>query len=145
MKVALNTTTLTKDCLKLNEGPGGSMSIINTAWVHARLCKLQKRCTRLASDKAYQLLDHGRWFSLGTQASSTTKTGRHDIAEILLKVALNTKNQSINTKAKSTRKWRLFRSKHTVTLQIFGFQFNLIEINGRYLSARQKLDRILFE
>jgi len=29
-------------------------------------------------------------------ASSTTKTGRHDIAEILLKVALNTKNQSTN-------------------------------------------------
>jgi hypothetical protein len=26
----------------------------------------------------------------GTLASSTTKTGRHDIAEILLKVALNT-------------------------------------------------------
>jgi hypothetical protein len=33
------------------------------------------------------------WFSPGTPASSTTKTGRHDIAEILLKVALNTKNQ----------------------------------------------------
>jgi hypothetical protein len=33
------------------------------------------------------------WFSPGTLASSTTKTGRHDIAEILLKVALNTKNQ----------------------------------------------------
>jgi hypothetical protein len=27
----------------------------------------------------------------------TTKTGRHDIAEILLKVALNTKNQIIVT------------------------------------------------
>jgi hypothetical protein len=39
------------------------------------------------------LLAHGRWFSPGTPASSTTKTGRHDIAEILLKVALNTKNQ----------------------------------------------------
>ena len=53
----------------------------------------KKGCTRLAaaSDKAYQLLAHGRWFSLGTSASSTTKTGRHDIAEILLKVALNTK------------------------------------------------------
>jgi hypothetical protein len=37
---------------------------------------------------------HGRWFSLDTPASSTTKTGRHDIAEILLKVALYTKNQS---------------------------------------------------
>jgi hypothetical protein len=39
------------------------------------------------------LLAHGRWFSPGTLASSTTKTGRHDIAEILLKVALNTKIQ----------------------------------------------------
>jgi hypothetical protein len=66
------------------------------AWVRARLCKLQKGCTRLAaaSDKVYQLLDHGRWFSPGIPASSTTKTGRHDIAEILLKVALNTKNQN---------------------------------------------------
>jgi hypothetical protein len=36
----------------------------------------------------------GQWFSPGTPASSTTKTGRHDIAEILLKVGLNTKNQS---------------------------------------------------
>ena len=55
----------------------------------------KKGCTRLAaaSDKVYQLLAHGRWFSLGTPASSTTKTGRHDIAEILLKVALNTKNK----------------------------------------------------
>jgi hypothetical protein len=35
----------------------------------------------------YQLLAQSRWFSLGTLASSTTKTGRHDIAEILLKVA----------------------------------------------------------
>ena len=42
-----------------------------------------------ASDKVYQLLAHGLWFSLGTLASSTTKTGLHDnIAEILLKVAL---------------------------------------------------------
>ena len=57
----------------------------------------KKGCTRLAaaSDKAYQLLTHGWWFSPGTPASSTTKTGCHDIAEILLKVALNTKNQSI--------------------------------------------------
>jgi hypothetical protein len=41
-----------------------------------------------ASDKVYQLHAHGRWFSQGTPASSTTTTGRHDIAEILLKVAL---------------------------------------------------------
>jgi hypothetical protein len=41
-----------------------------------------------ASDKVYQLLAHGRWFSVDTQASSTTKTGCYDIAEIFLKVAL---------------------------------------------------------
>jgi hypothetical protein len=29
----------------------------------------------------------------GSPASSTTKTGRHDIAEIMLKVALSTINQ----------------------------------------------------
>jgi hypothetical protein len=39
------------------------------------------------------LLAQGRWFSPGIPASSTTKTGRHDIAEILLKVVLNTKIQ----------------------------------------------------
>ena len=52
----------------------------------------KKGCIRLAaaSDKVYQLLAHGRLFS---PASSTTKTGRHDIAEILLKVVLNTINQ----------------------------------------------------
>jgi len=46
----------------------------------------KKGCTRLVatSDKVYQLLAHGP----GTPAFSTTKTGRHDIAEILLKVAL---------------------------------------------------------
>jgi hypothetical protein len=64
--------------------------ITSTAWVRARLCNLQKGCPRLAaaSDKVYQFLAHGRWFSPGTPSSSTTKTGRHDIAEILLKVAL---------------------------------------------------------
>ena len=97
--------------LSANRGPGGSMSqvvglpsnsykpITNTAWVRARLYELQKGCTRLAGDKVYQLLADGRWFSPGTQAFYTTITGRHDIAEILLKVALKRQkiksNQSI--------------------------------------------------
>jgi hypothetical protein len=42
------------------------------------------------------LFDHGWWFSPDTPASSTTTTGRYDIAEILLKVALNTINQIKN-------------------------------------------------
>jgi len=58
----------------------------------------KKGCTRHAatSDKVYQLLAQGRWFSPGTPTSSATKTGRHDIAEILLKVALR------HQKSKST-------------------------------------------
>ena len=60
LHVYIDDTSYTK------QGPGGSMSqvvglpnnsykpITNTAWVRSRLCKLQKRCTRLAaaSDKA---------------------------------------------------------------------------------------------
>jgi hypothetical protein len=71
---------------------------VNTDWVQAWLCKLQKGCTRLtaACDNVCQLLAHGQWFSPGTPASSITKTGRHDIAEILLKVALKHQiNQSL--------------------------------------------------
>ena len=39
-------------------------------------------------DKACQWLTAGLWFSPGTPVSSTNKTDRHDITEILLKVAL---------------------------------------------------------
>jgi hypothetical protein len=53
-----------------------------------------------ASDKVYQLLAHGRWFS---PASSTTKTGRHDIAEILLKVVLKHKKSKSCYKQKQLK------------------------------------------
>ena len=43
-----------------------------------------------------QLLAHGRWFSPSTPASPTTKAGRHDIAEILLKVALKHQKSKFN-------------------------------------------------
>jgi hypothetical protein len=54
------------------------------------------------------LLAHGRLFSPGTPVSSTTKTGRHDIAEALLKVALNTKNQSIIQSINHVSDWLIF-------------------------------------
>ena len=65
------------------------------AWVHG-FVNYKKGCIRFAaaSDKVY----HGRWFSPGTLASSTTKTGRHDIAEILLKVALRHQKSKSVTK-----------------------------------------------
>jgi hypothetical protein len=62
--------------------------------------KLQKGCIPLAtaSDKVYQLLAQDRWFSPGTPASSTIKTGCHDIAEIRLKVALKHQKSNQNHK-----------------------------------------------
>jgi hypothetical protein len=50
--------------------------------------------TLLSSSNLLLAHAHGQWFSPGTLASFTTKTGRHDIAEILLKVAL--KHQKSN-------------------------------------------------
>jgi hypothetical protein len=41
-------------------------------------------------DKVCQSFAAGPWFSLGTLLSSTNKADRHDIAEILWKVVLNT-------------------------------------------------------
>ena len=44
----------------------------------------------LLCNKVCQWLAAGRWFSPGSPVSSINKTDRHDITEILLKVALNT-------------------------------------------------------
>jgi hypothetical protein len=70
-----------------------------TIMVKTGFVNYKEECTRhaTASDKVYQLLAHGRWFSPGTPASSTSKTGHHDIAEIVLKVALNTNQNQSNS------------------------------------------------
>jgi hypothetical protein len=52
----------------------------------------------------------------GYSGSSTTKTGRHDIAEILLKVVLNTINQSINLKYYG--KTSTVQNKHVSTVPL---------------------------
>jgi hypothetical protein len=46
------------------------------------------------------LFAHARWLSPGTPVSSTTKTGRHHIAEILLKVALKHQKSKSNLAAR---------------------------------------------
>ena len=80
-------------------------------WIYNYLCNqclsplmlwvrisIRARCTTLC-DKVGQWLATGRWFSPDPPVSSTNKTDRHDIAEILLKVAINT--------IKQTNKWRI--------------------------------------
>jgi len=53
-------------------------------------------------DKVCQWLAAGRWFSPGTPVSSANKADRHDITEILLKVAWNTINQTKPNHTQST-------------------------------------------
>ena len=84
----------------ISRDPGGSMSWVvgsnNLYKPITTTINYKKGCTRLAaaSDKVYQLFSQGRWSS---PASSTTKSGRHDTAEIMLKVALNTRIHSFYT------------------------------------------------
>jgi hypothetical protein len=72
------------------------------------------------------LLAHGRWFSPGTPTSSTTKTGRHDIAEILLKVALSTINQIKSLLYIVAGQW--FSSGTSVSSSIKTGLYNISEI-----------------
>jgi hypothetical protein len=66
------------------------------SWIYNHLCNqcpsplmwvwisIRVRCTTLF-DKVFQWLTTGRWFSPGPPVSSTNKTDRHDITEILLR------------------------------------------------------------
>ena len=76
------------------------------SWIYNHLCNkclsplmlwvlilIRARSTTLC-DKVCQWIATGRWFSPGPPVSSTNKTDRHDITEILLKVTLNTIKQT---------------------------------------------------
>ena len=96
------------------------MVVIVCSWIYNYLCNqclsplklwVQPHSWRCVldtalCDKVCWWLATGRWFSPGTPVASTNKTDYHDITEILLKVALNTKNQN-QTKPKSNR-FRLY-------------------------------------
>jgi len=58
---------------------------------HGEIYSIQHYVIKFVSD--LRQVSH---FSLGTPVSSTNKTDRHDITEILLKVALNTINHETN-------------------------------------------------
>ena len=80
-------------CGSLNKFPavfqtqlGPSWRYSYGSWIHRWCCEFESRSGR----GVQQWLATGLWFSPGPPVSSTNKTDRHDIAEILLKVALNT-------------------------------------------------------
>jgi hypothetical protein len=61
--------------------------VVSSNPVHGEVYSIQHNVI-----KVYQWLAIGQWFSPCSPVSSTNKTNRHDISEILLKVALNTIN-----------------------------------------------------
>jgi hypothetical protein len=65
-----------------------SVAITTQLWVRIPLWRGVLDIT--LCDKVCEWLATGRGFSLGTPVSSTNKTDRHNITDILLKVALNT-------------------------------------------------------
>jgi hypothetical protein len=69
--------------------------VVSSNHAHEKVYLIQhyviKFCQWLATGR------QGRWFSPSTPVSSTNKTDRHDITEILLKVALNTINLPFKT------------------------------------------------
>jgi hypothetical protein len=100
--MANDNTQVIKDVQWSQESQGQSWAWSYGSWIYNYLCirclsplmlwvriPLRVRCTTLC-DKVTQWLATGRWFSPGNPISSTNKTDRHDITEILLKVALNT-------------------------------------------------------
>ena len=76
-----------------------------SSWIYNYLCNqclsplmwvrisTRARCTTLCN-KVCQWLATGQWFSPGFLVSSSNNTDRHNIAEILFKVALNTIKQT---------------------------------------------------
>jgi hypothetical protein len=59
-------------------------------YVHHLITVLTSQLDTTLFDKICQWLATDQWFSPGTPVCSTKKTDHHNIAEILLKVALNT-------------------------------------------------------
>jgi hypothetical protein len=65
---------------------------LSPLWLWVRI-SIKSRCTTLC-DKVCQWLATGRWYSSDPPVSSTNKTDRHDLTEIVLKVTSNTIKQT---------------------------------------------------
>ena len=105
-------------------------------WVRT---SIRARCTTLC-DKVCQWLATGRWFSPYPSVSSTNKTDRYDIIEILLKVALKTIKQTNKRTNKQTINSRLLISPLTSS-NVFQLVFIAISPSNR-ITKIPKFQRI---
>jgi hypothetical protein len=89
---------------------------------------IQAKCTRY-NNIWYSKLDAGQWFSPDTPVSSTIKTDRHDIAEIVLKRALNT---IILTQSNDIHSYGIFYAVKLFIILFFHFQIQYLCIIVRW-------------
>ena len=90
-------------------------------------------------DRVCHWLVSDRWFSPGTLISSTNKSDRHDITEILLKVTLNTKSPNSSSTYKTDR--------HDITEILLKVALNTITANSSptYKTDRHDITEILLK
>jgi hypothetical protein len=101
LMIMSNITEINEKKVKSTEVPSWSWfstTCATNAYHHYRckfeLCSWWGVFDTTLCEKVCLWLATGLWFSLGTPVSSTNKTDCHDTTEILLKVALNTINQT---------------------------------------------------
>ena len=121
-------------------GPSWSWSYGTCSWIYNYLCNqclsplmwvrisIRAKCATLY-DKDCQWLATGEWFSPGPPVSFTNKIERHNIAEILLKVALNTIKQ---TNKQTSLIGYYFEFYYTACFLSFFSQFNETCVTGTY-------------
>jgi hypothetical protein len=94
-----------------NWGDKCLLPLVSSNPVHSEVYSIQH-----CMIKVCQWLVTGQWFSQGTLVSSTNKTNRHNIIEILLEVALNTITLTLNGNQVN---WKLLNPNFTLFYFIF--------------------------
>jgi hypothetical protein len=98
-------------------------------------------------NKVRQWLATGKWFSPGTPVSSTNKTDRHDITEILLKVALyQTSTKIIFFPTVTIKLWSVLYSDAAPDpiLVLLLYSQHVCLFTGNYFGAGLELTFVVF-
>jgi hypothetical protein len=121
--------------VQIHYGSSWSWSYGSWRWIYNYLCNkclsslmlwvrisIRAGCTTLC-DKVCQWLPTGRWFSPSPPVSSTNKTNRHDITEILFKVELNTIKQTNKQTNNNPNRLEALRSLESLTWLTWKLRF----------------------
>ena len=120
----------------------GSATTCAISAYHHYSCEFEPRLSVLDAicDKVCQWLATGQWFSPGNPVSYTNKTDRHEIIEILMKVALNTITITPVHCHQFSRCWRNSSFKHKKTSWLSFVQYYVFyELEIHIFQTKSKL------